>query len=94
MKRSVGTIRMALAGMALVGWALAIFGDMKPAVVDHVLTRIPGEESPMAARQAQDGTVVGAAAGLTPAVLGRSQDSDPCVTMAPISVSARGATVC
>ncbi len=94
MKRSKGAIRMALAGMVLVGGALAIFGDLKHETTDRSIAVVPGTNHAWVAPLPRDGTSAGVARVLLLAARGRSEDADPCVPITPVGFSARGAAVC
>ncbi|RPI02376.1 MAG: hypothetical protein EHM71_15400 [Zetaproteobacteria bacterium] len=93
MKRTIGTARIAVAGMVLMGGALGIFGDMKHATNTQAYPRIPRTEQEQAARVRTDGTGSPIADTLSLAARSRGE-TDPCIPTAPITFSARVAVLC
>ena len=93
MKRTVGTTQMVVAGMLLMSGALGIFGDVKLAAINQAFPRVPRTEQEQTAR-VQDGTAPAMVQGLSLVARGRSGETDPCVPIAPVTFSARGAVIC
>jgi hypothetical protein len=94
MKRTVGTTRMVLAGMILMSGALGIFGDVKLAATNQAFPRIPRTEQEQTARMRMDDAAPAVTRGLSLVARGRSGETDPCVPIAPVTFSARGAVMC
>jgi hypothetical protein len=94
MKRTVGTIRMVVAGMVLMGGALGMFGDMKSAAVNEAFPRVLRTEQVQKARVYKGETTPAMTRGLSLVARGRSREGDPCVPIAPVTFSARGPMIC
>jgi hypothetical protein len=94
MARTVGTTRMVVAGMVLIGGALGMFGDMKTAALNQAFPRMPRTEQEQTARLRTDGRTPAIAGGSSLVARTRSRESDPCVPVAPVTFSARGAMIC
>jgi hypothetical protein len=94
MKRTVGTTRMVIAGMILMGGALGMFGDMKLAAVNQTFPRVPRTEQEQTARVQKDDAARAVTRGLSLIARGRSGETDPCVPIAPVTFSARGPVIC
>jgi hypothetical protein len=94
MKRTVGTTRKVVAGMILVSGALGIFGGVKLAATNQAFPRIPRTEQEQTARVQKGDAVPGTMKGLSFVARGRSGETDPCVPIAPVTFSARGAVMC
>jgi hypothetical protein len=94
MTRTVGTTRMVVAAMALLGGALGVFGDVKMAAVNQVFPRMPRTEQEQTARLRLDNNTPAAARGLSLFARERSGGSDPCVPIAPVTFSARRPEYC
>lgn len=94
MKRTVGNTRMAVAGMVLMGGALGMFGQLKPAAVNHAFPRVPTTQHEQKVWLEMGETMPAATSGFALAARGRSGESDPCVPTAPVTFSARGPMVC
>lgn len=94
MKRTVGTTRMVVAGMVLMGGALGMFGDMKSAAVTEAFPRVPRTEQEKMALLHKDDAKPTVTRGLTLVARGRSREGDPCVPIAPVTFSARGPMIC
>ena len=89
MKRTVGTARMFVAGMVLMGGALGMFGDIKSAAVNEAFPRVPRTEQEQKARLQKDETMPAVTPGVSLVARGRSREGDPCVPTAPVTFSAR-----
>lgn len=94
MKRTLGTTRMVVAAMALLGGALGVFGDMKLAATNYSHPRLPRTEQEQAARVQKDEEVQGMMTGLSLVARGRSGETDPCVPIAPVTFSASRPEYC
>lgn len=94
MARTVGTTRMVVAGMVLMGGALGMFGDMKTAAVNAAFSRAPRTEHEQPARLQMGEKMPEVTQGLSLVARGRSREGDPCVPTAPVSFSARGPMIC
>lgn len=94
MTRTIGTTRMVVAGMVLMGGALGMFGDMKMAAVNQVLPRVPRTDQEQTARVQKDDAKLAMTRGLSLVVRGRSGESDPCIPIAPVTFSARVPVMC
>jgi hypothetical protein len=94
MKRTNGTARMVATGMLLMGAALAVFGDMKSVATNQSYPRVPRTEQEQLAGVRKDDAAVGMVHGLSRVARGRSGETDPCVPVAPVTFSARGAVMC
>ncbi len=93
MKRTVGTTRKVVAGMILMGGALGMFGDAKLAAVNNVFPRVPRTDQEQTARVQKD-AAPGMMKDLALVARGRSGETDPCVPIAPVTLSARGPMIC
>ena len=93
MKRTIGTARIAVAGMVLMGGALGILGDMKHAATTQAYPRIPRTEQEQAARVRTDDAASPIADTFSLAARNRGE-TDPCIPTAPITFSARVAVLC
>ena len=94
MKRTVGTTRMVVAGMVLMGGSLGMFGDMKSAAVNDAFPRVPRTEQEQKARLQKGETMPPVTPGFSMVARGRSREGDPCVPIAPVTFSARGPMIC
>ena len=94
MKRRVGTTRIAVAGMVLMGGALAMFGDVKLAAVNQAFPRVPRTEQDQAAHTEKNDAAPAMPQGLSLVARGRSGEIDPCIPIAPVTFFARGAEIC
>ena len=94
MKRTVGTTRMVVAGMVLMGGALGMFGDMNSAAVNEAFPRVPRTEQEQKARLQRSEKMPALTRGFSLVARGRSRDGDPCVPIAPVTFSARGPMIC
>lgn len=94
MKRTIGTARMVVTGMFLMGAALAMFGDMKLAATNQTYPRVPRTEQEQMARGQNDGAVPEMIQGLSLVARGRSSETDPCIPIAPVTFSVHGAVIC
>lgn len=94
MTRTVGTTRMVVAGMVLMGGALGMFGDMKTAAVNQAFPRVPRTEQEQTALLRTDGNTSARTRDLSLVARERSGASDPCVPIAPVTFSARRAEIC
>lgn len=93
MKRTVGTARMVVTGMLLVGGALGILGDMKYATTTQAYPRIPRTEQEQVARVRTDGAAPPIADTFSLAARSRGE-TDPCIPTAPVTFSVRVAVLC
>ena len=94
MTRTIGTTRMFVAGMVLMGGALGMFGDMKTAAVHHAFPRVPRMEREQTVRLRTHGNAPARTPDLSLVARERSGQSDPCIPVAPINFSARGPMIC
>lgn len=94
MKRTVGTTRMVAAGMILMSGALGVLGDVKLAATNQAFPRIPRTEQEQTARVQKDDAASAVTRGLSLVARGRSGETDPCVPIAPVTFSVRGAVIC
>lgn len=94
MKRTVGTTRMFVAGMVLMGGALGMFGDIKSAAVNEAFPRVPRTEQEQKALLQTGETMPAEARGFSLVGRGRSGAGDPCVPTAPVTFSVRVPVVC
>jgi hypothetical protein len=94
MARTVGTTRMVVAGMVLMGGALGMFGDMKTAAVNQAFPRVPRTEQEQTASLRTDGDAPTRTRDLSLVARERSGASDPCVPIAPVTFSAHGPMIC
>lgn len=94
MTRTVGTARIVVTGMLLVGGALGMFGDMKTAAVHPALPRVPRMEREQTARLRTHGNTPARTPDLSLVARARSGQSEPCIPVAPITFSARGPMIC
>jgi hypothetical protein len=94
MTRTLGTTRMVVAGMALLGGAFGVFGDMKLAATNHSYPRVPRTEQEQTARVQKDDAAPRMMKGLSLVARGRSGETDPCVPIAPVTFSARRPEYC
>lgn len=94
MTRTVGTARLVVAGIVLMGGAIGMFGDVQMASVNQVFPRVPRTEQEQVAGLQKDGEAPAARHDLSLVARGRSRDGDPCIPIAPVTFSARVAVVC
>jgi hypothetical protein len=94
MKHTVGTTRMVVAGMILMGGALGMLGDMKLAGTNQAYPRVPRTEQEQMARVEENGATPAMIHGLSLVARGRSGEMDPCVPVVPVTFSARGSVIC
>ena len=94
MKRTVGTARMIIAGMVLMGEALGMFGDMMSAAVSDTFPRAPRTEQKQKTRLQKGETMPAVTRGFSLVARGRSGEGDPCVPIAPVTFSAHGPMIC
>ena len=94
MKRTVGTTRMVVAGMVLMGGALGMFGDMKSAAVNEAFPRVLRTEQGKMALLHKDDAKPTVTRGLALVARGRSREGDPCVPITPVTFSVRVPVVC
>jgi hypothetical protein len=93
MKRTIGTARIAVAGMVLMGGALGIFGNMKHSATTQAYPRIPRTEQEQVARGRTAGAASQIAHGFSLAARSRGE-TDPCIPTAPVTFSVRVAVLC
>jgi hypothetical protein len=94
MKHTVGTTRMVVAGMILMGGALGMLGDMKLAGTNHAYPRVPRTEQEQVARVQPADAAPAMMPGLSLVARGHSSETDPCVPVVPITFSAHGSVIC
>jgi len=94
MKHTIGTARMVVTGMLLMGGAVGMFGDMKLAAVNQAFPRLPRTEQEQAAQVEHNDAAPAKTQGLSLVARRRSGETDPCVPIAPITFSARGPVIC
>ena len=94
MKRTNGTTRMVVTGMLLMGAAFGMFGDMKLVATNQSYPRVPRTEQEQMARVQKDGAAPAMMQGLSLLARGRSDETDPCIPIAPVTFSARGPVIC
>lgn len=94
MTRTIGTTRMFVAGMVLMGGALGMLGDMKMAAVNQAFPWVPRTERDQTARLLTEAETSALTRGLSLVARERSGASDPCVPIAPVTFSSRGPVIC
>jgi hypothetical protein len=94
MKRTNGTTRTVVTGMLLMGAAFVMFGDMKLAATNQSYPRVPRTEQEQTAGVQTDDAVSGMMKGLSLVASGRSDGTDPCIPIAPVTFSARVPVIC
>ena len=94
MKLTVGTTRMVVTGMLLMGAAFGMLGDMKLAATNQSYPRVPRTEQEQMARGQKDGAAPPMMQGLSLLARGRSGETDPCVPVVPVTFSVRGPVIC
>jgi hypothetical protein len=93
MKRTVGTVRMAMAGMVLMGGALGMIGVAKHAATNQAFPRIPRTEQEQVTRVRTDEAASPRKHGFSTVARNRGE-TDPCVPTEPIAFAVRGSVKC
>lgn len=94
MKRTIGTARMVVTGMLLMGAAFGMFGDMKLAATNQSYPRVPRTEQEQTARVQKDDAAPLMMQDLSLLARGRSGETDPCIPITPVTFSVHGAVIC
>ena len=94
MKRTIGTARMVVTGMLLMGAAFGMFGDMKLAATNQSYPRVPRTEQEQTAHVQKDDAAAPMMQGVSLLARGRSGETDPCIPIAPVTFSTRGPVIC
>ena len=94
MNRKIGTNRIVVASMVLMGAALGMFGDVKLAATNQVHPRVSRTEREQMAGVKKDDAAPAMVQGVSVVARGRSSETDPCIPTAPVTFFPRVAVVC
>ena len=94
MKRTSGTARTVVTGMLLMGTAFGMFGDMKLAATNQSFPRVPRTEQEQMARGQEKDATPAMTQGVSLLARRGSGETDPCIPIAPVTFSVRGAVIC
>jgi hypothetical protein len=94
MKRTIGTTRITVAGMVLMGAALGMFGDVRLAATNQFFPRVPRTEQEQVTRGGTDLATPVTKNGFSVVARRRSSEGDPCIPTAPGAFFAHGPVIC
>ena len=94
MKRTNGTTRAVLTGMLLMGAAFGMLGDMKLVATNQSYPRVPRTEQEQMARAQKGEATPAMMQGVSLLARTGSGETDPCIPIAPVTFSVRGAVIC
>lgn len=94
MKRTIGTARMVVTGMILMGGALGTFGDMKLPATNPTFPRVPRTEQGQTAQGENEDATPAKTHDLALAARRRSGETDPCVPVVPVTFAGQAPVMC
>jgi hypothetical protein len=80
--------------MLLMGAAFGMFGGMKLVATKQSYPRVPRTEQEQTVRAQKDDAAPGMMQALSLLVRGRSDETDPCIPISPVTFSARVPVIC